>query len=111
LKNLGDKSNRNYIILDKSFSIIYCDENYTSLTDYTFQDIAYSPFKKLLHHIKFNTKFDEIEDRLRKGKITTAELVHTRKDSIAFYADLEFLPFPNENNETELISLNRGNSK
>ena len=83
LKNLGDKSNRNYIILDKSFSIIYCDENYTSLTDYTFQDIAYSPFKKLLHHIKFNTKFDEIEDRLRKGKITTAELVHTRKNSIA----------------------------
>ena len=29
--------------------------------------------------------------------------MHTRKDSIAFYADLEFLPFPNENNETELI--------
>lgn len=103
LKDLGDKSSGSYIILDEAFSIIFCNEKYTSLTDYSFQDIANSPFKNFLHHIKFNTKFEEIEERLRKGKITTAELVHTRKNGIAFYADLEFLPFQNKTNETELV--------
>lgn len=91
------------MILDNSFSIIHCNENYTNLTEYTFQDIAYCPLKKLLHHIKLNTKYDEIEAHLHKGEMTKAELVHTRKNSIAFYAHLEFLPFRNENDETELI--------
>ena len=103
LKSLGDKSTGSYIILDKSLSIIYCNEHYTNLTGYAFLDVAYSPFKKLLYRIKFNTKFSEIEQNLYSGKMTTTELVHKRKDNVSFYAKLKFLPFQNEQDETELI--------
>ncbi|MFF5993906.1 EAL domain-containing protein [Lysinibacillus sp. KU-BSD001] len=103
LRDLGDKSSQQYVILNKTFSLIYCNELYTNLTNYNFEDITYTPFQQLLQHIKCNIHMEEVEQRLRKGKMTKAQVIHNRKSGASFYAELACIPLQNEDNETEFV--------
>ncbi|WP_413364749.1 EAL domain-containing protein [Lysinibacillus sp. 3P01SB] len=103
LKDLGDKSGRKYLILDDSLSILYSNNLYTELTGFELQDIYRFPFRSLLQQKMLHHEIKEIEERLHKGKITKAELMHDRKSGIPFYAGLECLPFQGEQNHTKLV--------
>ncbi|MGM9948501.1 MAG: EAL domain-containing protein [Lysinibacillus sp.] len=103
LKDLGDKSGRQYLILDGSFSVLYSNELYNEMTGFTLPDIQERPFRELLQQKAPNNEIEEIEGRLRRGKVTKAELVHIRKTGPVFYAELECLPFQNEQGGTGLV--------
>lgn len=103
LKDLGDKSGRKYLILDESLSILYSNNLYTELTGFELQDIYHFPFRSLLQQKALHQEMKEIEERLYKGKITKAELIHSRKSGIPFYAGLECLPFQSNEEHTQLV--------
>lgn len=103
LKDVGDKSGRKYLILDASLSILYTNHLYTEMTGFKLQDIYQFPFRSLLQQAIHNNEIEEIGGRLRKGKVTKAELLHERKTGMPFYAELEYIPFQSEQNETKLV--------
>ena len=103
LKDLGDKSGRQYLILDHSFSVLYCNNLYTEMTGFTLPDIQELAFRSVLHLKGMNNEIEEMEERIGRGRITEAELVHLRKNGSSFYAGLEFLPFQNGQNGLVLV--------
>lgn len=103
LKDVGDKSGRKYLILDASLSILYINHLYAETTGFELQDIYQFPFRSLLQQAIHNNEIEEIGERLRKGKVTKAELLHERKTGMPFYAELEYMPFQSGQNETRLV--------
>lgn len=105
IKTLGDKSNRSYVILDASFHIIYCNKQYSELTDFQLSEIEHRSFFSQVYNPKGETYKKEIKKRLQQGKITKAEILHKKNNGIAFFSEIECFPFQNENNETSIILL------
>lgn len=103
LKDLGDKSGRKYLILDDALAVLYMNDLYTELAGFELEDIYRFPFRSLLQQKILYHEMKEIEERLYKGKVTKAELMHTRKTGLPFYAGLECLPFQDEQNKTKLV--------
>ena len=103
LKDLGDKSGRGFLILDHALTVCYTNDLHAKITGFELRDIYGFPFCGLLQQKMLHNEITEIEERLHKGKATKAGLMHIRKDSMPFYAELECMPFQDEQHKTKLV--------
>lgn len=100
IKQLGDKSKRPYLILNKSLQIVECNEHFTDLTHFYIEDVSLKHIHHLWLYEQEPLKIIVLEEHLKKGISVKEELQHKRKMNALFYADVECLPFQDDENGT-----------
>ena len=104
-KQLGDRSKRSYVIVNRQNQIIYFNKSFLKLTGFTPDYLLNTHYLKLVEKTKDKRYLDNVDAKISQGKILTMNFVHKRKTGPSFYAEIESIPFPNEDNETEIVIL------
>lgn len=104
VQKLAEISNHSYCIVDAKYRIIKYNDKFCELTGYDETTLLNTNYLRLLENTK-KGYLENIEKRFKEGKLTRAHLVHRRKKTASFYAEIDCVPVQNERNETVFILL------
>lgn len=106
IRKLGEYSGKSFVILsgkEEGYSIIHCNEAYMQLTNYTYDELIGKSYFTLFDDVHKNP--NNLKTNFEEGTTNKIVNYHFRKDTISFYAELEYFPFQNEQSETAFVLL------
>ncbi|MER2108073.1 MAG: EAL domain-containing protein [Solibacillus sp.] len=95
IKNLGEQSNKAYLIVecaDHTYPIIYHNNKYRELTQFTTEEIEQKAFQSIFLQNHSQPMTRAIQHNLQAGKMFEMELVQVKKQG-TFCSRIECLPF------------------
>ncbi|MFJ7668498.1 EAL domain-containing protein [Lysinibacillus sp. NPDC097195] len=104
IRNLGEQSKESYIILDaKSHLIVECNNAFCMLTNTLRSEILNKDYFTMLSNDLQTATVDMIKEKIHSGAMVTTKLHHQRFDKQPFWAEMQTLPFQNNDNETLFV--------
>lgn len=105
IKRLADRSNHSYCIVNGKFQIISFNELFQEMLGYSSEQLKEVVYIKLLEDKKSGQYLKKIQNRIEEGKLTRAHVVHRRKKRASFYAEIDCVPFLDEEGTPNFILL------
>ena len=104
---LGENSKKSYAVLDAkdNHSILYCNDSFCTLTNYTIEQLKGMDYFSLLSQGAETSDVNRIKQKIYSGTMIQAKLHHNSFDRAPFCADIQALPFQNEECETKYVLL------
>lgn len=106
IRRLGDNSKESYVIFDatKNHCVVECNDFFCTLTNTTRSQIINSDYFSLMSNEE-QTTIEMIKDKIHSGVMVQAKLHHSCFDKPPFWAEIQALPFQNNNNETLFVLI------
>ncbi|KOS66570.1 phytochrome-like protein cph2 [Lysinibacillus contaminans] len=104
---LGENSKKSYVVFDvkANHSILHCNDSFCELTNFSATKLKGMDYFSLLSNEGQTTDVDTIKEKLDCGTMIQAKLHHNSHNRPPFWAEIQALPFQNEECETEYVLL------
>ncbi|MGE7092666.1 EAL domain-containing protein [Lysinibacillus sp. NPDC048646] len=107
IRKLGDNSEESYVIFDakKNYSIIDWNDSFCKLTNATSSQILNKDYFSMLPSKMQMTTIEMIKEKVHNGAMVKAKLHHNCFEKPPFWAEIQALPFQNNEDETLFVLL------
>ncbi|MEG0261072.1 MAG: EAL domain-containing protein [Lysinibacillus sp.] len=107
IKTLAENAKKSYVILDmtKESKIINCNEPFEKLVNYTYEQLKQMDYYSLFTSETLTEAIDDIKEKLQQGIMVRAKVHHDCYQRPPFWAEIEGLPFQDEDNQTVYVLL------
>lgn len=105
IKNLADRSNHSYCIVNDKFQILSFNSQFQEMVGYPPEQLKEIEYINLLEDKKSGQYLHKIQKRIKEGKLTRAHIVHRRKKRASFYAEIDCVPFQHDEGKPAFILL------
>lgn len=104
---LGENSKKSYVIFDvkANHSVLHGNDSFCELTNYSAAQLKGMDYFSLLSNEEQMVDVDTIKEKLHYGTMIQAKLNHNCYNKPPFWAEIQALPFQNEECETEYVLL------
>ncbi len=107
IRKLGDNSKESYVIFDatNNHCVLECNDSFCVLTNTTRSQLLNHDYFSLLSNEEQMTTIEMIKQKIHSGVMVQAKLHHSCFDKPPFWAEIQALPFQNNENETVFVLL------
>ncbi|MFJ7736088.1 EAL domain-containing protein [Lysinibacillus sp. NPDC097287] len=104
---LGENSKKSYVVVDVkvNYNILYCNDSFCELTSYSTEQLKGMDYFSMLSQEIQTVDVDSIKEKISNGTMIQAKLYHDGNNRPPFWAEIQALPFQNEECETEYVLL------
>ncbi|WP_223552728.1 EAL domain-containing protein [Lysinibacillus sphaericus] len=105
IRRLGNNSKERYVIFDatNNHCVLECNDSFCVLTNTTRSQLINTDYFSLLSNEEQMTTIEMIKQKIHSGVMVQAKLHHSCFDKPSFLAEIQALPFQNNNNETLFV--------
>ncbi|MFJ6209369.1 EAL domain-containing protein [Lysinibacillus sp. NPDC092081] len=104
IRRLGDNSKESYVIIDatNNHCVLECNDSFCTLTNTTRSKIINNDYFSWMGNEE-QTTIEKIKQKIHSGVIVQAKWHHNCYDKPPFWAEIQALPFQNNENETLFV--------
>ena len=104
---LGENSKKSYVVFDASasYSILDCNDSFCEMTNYSTMQLVGMDYFSLLSNEVQTENIETIKEKIHCGTMIQAKLHHNSYNRTPFWAEIQALPFQNEECETKYVLL------
>lgn len=106
IRNLGEQSKESYVILDANTNfIVECNNSFCMLTNAIRSQILETDYFAMFSSGLQTTMLEKIKEKIHSGAMATEKLHHHRFEQPPFWAEMQTLPFQNDDNVTLFVLI------